>query len=418
LLLAPHGSYRTAAYCRAAGDLGIPLLVASEGEYSLVPEIAAGLHLDFNDAPAALRAVRAAHAAQPFQAVVATDDSTVELASRIGQALGLAHNPPAAARAARRKDLSRAALAAAGLPVPRFQRVDLDADPAIAGRTLGYPLVVKPLALSGSRGVIRVDDAAALRRALDVVRGVVADAHDPEERRFALAECYVPGDEIALEGMLAGGRLQVLAIFDKPDPLEGPYFEETYYVMPSRHSAGIQGRARARVEQACAALGLREGPVHAEMRLHQGDAWMLEVAARTIGGDCARLVRFGTGHGLEDLVLARALGRELAAAPPTGAAGVLMIPTPGRGALRRVEGLIEAGRVPGVEELVIAVREGYELIPLPEGSSYLGFIFARGPDPEFVEAALRQAHACLRVVLAPVWRLERGGPADTRASVS
>ena len=203
----------------------------------------------------------------------------------------------------------------------------------------------------------------------------------------------------------------MLAIFDKPDPLDGPYFEETIYVTPSRLPEAVQARAAERVRQGCAAYGLSVGPVHAELRIHDGEAWIIEIAARTIGGDCARLFTFGTGAGLEHLVLARALDRPLE--PPIrdcgAAAGVLMIPTPRAGVLRRVEGVLAASRIPGIREVSITVREGYELTPLPEGSGYPGFVFAFGEDPAAVETSLRRAQETIRVVVAPSLAVAVGG---------
>jgi biotin carboxylase len=278
--------------------------------------------------------------------------------------------------------------------------------PQLAG--LAYPCVVKPIALSGSRGVIRADSPAELLAACERVRAILGEVDDPEERSRLLVEGFVPGPELALEGLLHDGGLRVLALFDKPDPLDGPFFEETYYVTPSRRGAATQALIARRVQEACRAFGLTQGPVHAEVRLWGGDAWVLEVAARTIGGQCARLLRFGTGRGLEELVLAQAAGLPLEVAEPDQAAGVLMIPTPVRGLLRRVEGVLAALRVPLVEDVEISVREGYPLVPLPEGSTYLGFVFARGPTPEQVERALREAHACLRVVTAPLLALGGG----------
>lgn len=410
LLLAPRSSYRVEAYRAAAAALGVELLTASEGAHPLVPGRAPGVRIDLSSPGASHDAVVGAVRGQPIAGIVATDDATTELASRIAATLGIPHNPVSAARTARRKDLARAALAGAGLPVPRFRVVDLEARPAAAraGAAVGYPCVVKPLAMAGSRGVMRADDERSLAACCDRLRSILRDAADPFEARHALVESFLPGAEVALEGLLRAGALQVLAVFDKPDPLDGPFFEERYYVTPSRLDAGLAARVRARSEQACAAYGLREGPVHAEVRVHRGEAWLVELAARTIGGDCARLLRFGTGRGLESLVLEHALGRAPGVEAADGAAGVLMIPTPVAGTLRRVEGVLAARRVEHVEEVVIAVREGYELVPLPEGSSYLGFVFARGPDPARVESALRRAHDELRVVAAPAWKLEPG----------
>ena len=494
LLITPPGSYRVHAYLEAARDLGLDMLVASEGEHCLVPGPTGGIRVDLADAGAVVERVLAAHRDRPIAAVVATDDGTVEVANRAAAALGLAHNAPSAARTTRRKDLARAALAAAGLPVPAVWLVDLRRPirPQLEGIEL--PCVVKPLAMSASRGVIRADDLpgleAACRRAgaiigvstgvstgistdtptgtsagtptgtstgtptrvsagasagvsiagapagvsIGVSPGVSAGASThasigaptdasarastrvsidaptrAEERSTLLVESFIPGPEIALEGMLAGGELTVLAIFDKPDPLDGPFFEETIYVTPSRLPEPVQTLAAMRVREGCAAYGLTEGPVHAELRIHDGDAWIIEIAGRTIGGDCARLFTFGSRVGLEHLVLERALGRpppETAFRSAGQAAGVLMIPTPAAGTLRRVEGVMAASRIPGIREVSITVREGYELIPLPEGGTYLGFVFALGEDPAGVEASLRRAQEAIRVIVAPSLAVE------------
>lgn len=406
LLVAPSGSYRTFAYIEAAQSLGIDLLVASSGRHSLVTPLVGGLHLDVDD-PAALQRLLEAGRESPFAGVIATDDQTVEIASRVAEALGLAHNPLGAARFSRRKDLARQCLDKAGLPVPRHRVVDLRTplDPQLDG--IDYPCVVKPLSLSTSRGVIRADDQSQLQAAILRVRALLAAeaALGSEEKDLLLVERFISGPELAVEALLHRGQLQVLAVFDKPDPMEGPFFEETYYVTPSRHAPAVQFLIRKRLKEACRAYGLCEGPVHAELRLSEGDAWIMEIASRTIGGDCARLLRFGTGHGLEELVLAQAAGHPLPAVPEQGGAGVLMIPIPRHGILRRVEGVLAARRVRYIEDVEISRREGYELVPLPEGASYLGFIFARAPTPEQAEQALREAHAELDIVVAPVMKI-------------
>jgi biotin carboxylase len=408
LLVAPRQSYRTRAYIDAARGLGVDLLLASDGRHSLVPELSGGFHIDLDAPEPDLEPLLVALRSAPPCAVLASDDATVEVASRIAAVLGLVHNPRSATRISRRKDLARAALAGAGLPVPAFRRIALHRNLAPQIEGLAFPCVAKPLALSASRGVIRADDPAELVRALARIAAIVADAPDHEERDHALVEGFLPGREVALEGILEAGRLHVLAIFDKPQGLDGPYFEERYYVTPSRLPAQLQASVVARAAEACAAYGLLQGPVHAELRVHRGDATVLEIAARTIGGDCARLLEFSTGRSLEELVLAHALGRPLEPMAGTGAAGVLMIPTDQAGVLRRVEGVLEARRIPGVRDVVIAVREGYEVTPLPEGGSYLGFVFATGADPAAVESSLRRAEGCLRPVVAPAWRLQPG----------
>ena len=389
-------------------------MLASDGRHSLIPRLAEGLHVDFGEPERSHRRILDAIRERPVSAVVASDDAATELSSRVAETIGLPHNPPAAARIARRKDLARATLAAAGVGVPRFRTIDLQRRrrPQIAG--VGYPCVVKPLALAASRGVIRADSPDELLAACRRVERIVENSVEEEERRTLLIEAFVPGREVAMEGILRKGHLHRLAIFDKPDPLDGPFFEETYYVTPSRLAPPEQDRIAERVAQACSAYGLREGPVHAELRINCEDVWIIEVAARTIGGECARLLDFGTGRSLEEIVLSHALGRSSEFELDQRAAGVLMIPTRQAGTLRRVEGVLEASRIPGIEDVSIAVREGYELVPLPEGGAYLGFVFARADSAEEVEAALRRAQACLRVVVAPSWRLEPHAGASWR----
>jgi biotin carboxylase len=401
LLVAHHQSYRVPAYQMAAAALGVRLVVASQGRHSVIPEIADGLHVEFENVPEAVERIVDSASRESLNAVVASDDLTLEVATRAAAALELPHNPLSAVRAARRKDLARDALRAAGLPVPRFRCLNLTQPLAAQISGLDYPCVIKPLAMAASRGVIRVDSSDALQRMLPRVAAIVAEAVVPDERDRVLVESFLPGTEIAIEGLLRAGRLHVLAVFDKPEPLDGPFFEESYYITPSRLPRPLLDCAIERLTQACAAYGLREGPVHGELRLHAGEAWVLEVAARTIGGDCARLLSFGAGRSLEELVLRHALGWPLDLNPRDGAAGVLMIPTPGAGTLRRVEGVLAAQQVPGIDDLMISVREGYELVPLPEGGAYLGFMFAHADKPEEVESALREAHDCLNIVIAP-----------------
>ncbi len=409
LLIAPHSSYRIAPYISAAQKLGVEITVASTSEHSLVGEVAGGLRINLdisnNNLELALEPILKAHQEKPFTGIIATDDSAVSLASYAARALKLPHNSPEAIQLTHRKDLARACLQQHGVPVPEYLRIDLSADITKQCSNINYPCVIKPLSLSGSRGVIRVDDAEACVAACKRIQKIVRDIVDEESQRYLLIESYIPGAEVAVEAMLNNGQLQILALFDKPDPLEGPYFEETYYITPSRLPKHQQELIAQRVTDACTAYGLVNGPVHAELRLHDGEAWILEIAARTIGGQCAQLLRQGTGYGLEELVIAQATGQHLSTNVNDKAAGVLMIPIPEAGILRRVEGLGAARRVTHILDVEISVRDGYELIPLPEGAAYLGFIFAQGPDPKSVENALRKAHACLRFVTAPVWKL-------------
>ncbi len=393
----------------AAERRGIEVLIASEAKHSLVSAYAQGLHIDLGDPQSSLQTILREAQRRPFAAVLGSDDASAELAAAAAAELGLPHNPINAVRRARRKDLARARLAEAGVRVPCHWRLDLRRPLAPQIGAIRYPCVLKPLALSASRGVIRADTAAEFMQAAARIQVLLtrAGVHEPEERETILVEEFIPGAEVAVEGLLTRGRLEILAIFDKPDPLNGPYFEETYYITPSRLDPTVQQNLREAIAAACTAYGLCEGPIHAECRINGQGVWILEVAARTIGGLCGRLLRFGTGHSLEELVLMHALGESPALQSETGGAGVLMIPILQAGILRRVEGVLAAQQVPHVEEVIIDIREGYELVPLPEGASYLGFIFARAPSAAQTEAALRAAHACLRVVVMPLWRAVR-----------
>lgn len=413
LIIAPHGSYRTMPFVAAAQKMGVHALIASEGKHSIVSAYAQGIHINFQDDKNALQDLLRAVENHHIVGVIGTDDASTELAAQLAQALQLPHNVPAAVRIARRKDQARDCLAAHDVPVPAFRRIDLTLPLMPQLDDLVFPVVVKPIALSASRGVIRTNDLLQLQQAISRVRHLLDTIRDLEQdaQRYLLLEQYLPGDEIAVEAMLNRGVLHILTIFDKPDPLEGPFFEETYYTTPTRLDSKQQDEVRQVLQLACEAYGLREGPVHAECRINQDGVFILEVAARTIGGLCGRLLRFGTGYTLEELVLAHAMSMPLDLNSEQGAAGVMMIPIPAAGMLKRVEGLLQAQGVKYIDDINIQVREGHELVPLPEGSSYLGFIFSRAQTVQDAEQALRDAHACLKFVIAPVWKLTQGAPA-------
>jgi biotin carboxylase len=401
LLITPRYSYRIAAYLQAAETLGMQVTVASDGAHSLIGALQKGIHLDLQNPQASCDRLLA-HEPAPH-GIIATDDNVVELAACVAQGLNLPGNPPSAGRFARRKDHARSRLQACGVPVPAHQTMTLTGIAAGELPDIPFPLVVKPLAMSASRGVIRVDDAEALRQAGQRISRIVATSAHADERERALIEAYLPGTEIAVEGLLHRGRLHVIAVFDKPEPLTGPFFEESYYVTPSALTAATLRSVTDVVQATCDAYGLRHGPIHAELRINAAGVWVLETAARTIGGQCAMLVEFATGRSLEELVVRNALDEPPPPALRHNAAGVLMIPIPRAGVLRRIEGVLDAQRVPGVEKLELWVREGHELVPLPEGASYLGFIFATGDDSGRVHESLKQAHARLNIVTAPKW---------------
>ncbi len=386
--------------------MGLATLVASRGEFSLISEIHDGLHIDLNDLDDSLAHILQEARRLPFSGILGSDDSTVELAARAAQRLGLPHNPPESARISRRKDLARKQLALAGCPVPKHCVVNLHKDLLKQLSGLHWPCVIKPLHMSASRGVIRANDATEFLAACQRIRNIIIASGDEFENTHVLVEDYIDGVEVAYEGFLHHGKLTTLALFDKPDPLRGPYFEETIYVTPSQLDEATQALIVQCVAEACAAYGLTTGGVHAELRIDDQDAWLLEVASRTIGGDCARTLDQDATFSLEELTISLATGKPLDAPPPQGARGVMMIPIRRAGMLRRVEGITAAQKVENVEKVDIIIRDGNELIPLPEGNQYLGYIFARGRTPSEVVDALRQAHAHLNFVVAPMFKLE------------
>lgn len=441
LLLVSHQSYRAEAFMDAIGGLDLAVTVGTDREQALgFLNPAGNLTLDFA-APVAAAARAAAFARTwPIDAVLAAEDEGVILAAAIAAELGLPGHPVQAVVDARDKHRSRQAWRSAGLPTPAFARYPLDSDPeALAGQLAaaahsghaamapdraaeadaadaadagsaaiaapGFPCVLKPLALSASRGVIRADDAAGFVRAWRRLAAILSRpelaAGGDAWARHVLVEDYLPGSEHAVEGLLTDGRLHPLAIFDKPDPLEGPFFEETIYVTPSRLPEPRQTALLEAVQTAALALGLRQGPIHAELRLNAAGPWMLEIAPRAIGGLCGRSLRFVPTAGdaapatisLEALSLRHALGEPAAAwRREPAASGVMMIPIPRAGILRGVRGLEAAQAWPGVDEVRMGLAPGTPVEPPPEGAQYLGFIFAHAETPAEVEAALRSAH--------------------------
>ncbi len=411
LLLVPTTSYRLDDFQAAAKRLGVSLLVGSDlcrEVEGLFAEREDQVSLDYRRPERAADRIAELARTRSIRGIVPASDPTAVIAALAAERLGLPHNPPAAARRAANKHAMRVALGDAGVPIPAFRLHRLDEDPASAARAAPYPCVLKPLVFSASRGVIRADDPDGFVRAWRRIEKLLRDTRSerrPREQDASsgvLVERFVPGAEVAVEGLLRGGALEVLAVFDKPDPLDGPYFEETIYVTPSRHP----GPVLAAVERVTAAgargLGLVEGPIHAELRLPPEGPVVLEIAARSIGGLCSRTLRFGAGLSLEEVLVAHALGLPIASLRREArASGVMMLPIPRRGILHGVRGIEEARAVPGVEDVVITVPDGREVVPLPEGDSYLGFLFAKGETPAAVEAALREAHRRLAFDIRP-----------------
>ena len=384
----------------AARAVGVEVVVASDRRQALAGTLGdRALTLRLHDPEdAAERIVRHAERA-PLNAIVAADDAGVLTAAHACARLGLRGNPPAAAARTRDKAAMRVALGAAGVAQPAYAVAEPGADVAALAAEVGLPCVVKPLALSASRGVIGANDPAAAARAAERVRAILGEAGCDPTAECLLVERYVPGPEVAVEGLLRAGRLEPLAVFDKPDPLEGPFFEETLFVTPSRLPPAVLDGVERATAAAAAALELREGPVHAELRISgDGRAFVLELAARTIGGLCARTLRFGLGASLEELVLRHALGLPLEGLRrEPAAAGVMMLPIPRAGVLEQVRGTERALAVPGIAGLELSINRGRPVRPLPEGDRYLGFLFARGERPDDIEHALRAAYVELEV---------------------
>jgi biotin carboxylase len=376
LLIAATTGYQTRIFSEAARALGLDLVLATDRCHRMDDpwgDNAVAVH--FEEPSEGIEAIAARG---PFDGIAAVGDQPAYVAALAAKRLGLRFSSPAAVLAAKNKFLARQKYRKAGLLTPGHE---LFQQPTGA---LRYPCVLKPVGLSGSRGVIRANDATEFAAAFARVKTI---AQEPS----VLVEDFIPGHEYALEGIVTNGRLQVLALFDKPDPLDGPFFEETIYVTVPQQDAITETTARA-----VAALGLTHGPVHAEMRVNDAGVWMLEVAARPIGGLCSRVLRFSGGKPLEELILRHAVGEQVVDARlEEGAHAVMMIPIPRSGVYTDVAGIEEARAVDGIEDIAVTAKQGQAMVPLPEGASYLGFIFARAETPERAVQALREAHARL-----------------------
>ena len=396
LLLLPVAGYRNQDFLAAADKLGVQVIAVAD----YCPQLAPGWGLGALSAVHFDQPLRAAqtileHLPTPPDAVLAVDDHGLELAALLRQKLGLPGNSLAAVACTRDKLAFRHLLQEQGLLCPEFfhlaDAVDGDSRDTLA-QQLTYPVVVKARRLSASRGVVRADNAQEFLQAVHWVRAIQARADRDSQDMGLLVESFIPGREYALEGLLNDGALQVLALFDKPDALDGPYFEETIYVTPSRLPAALQTQIAEQVARACHWADLSTGPVHAEMRVNPDGIWLLEVAARSIGGLCGRLLQHALGMSLEEVLLRHALGGSVPQAAARGASAVMMIPIPKRGIYLGVKGLDAALAVAHITSILITAEPGALLLPVPEGASYLGFIFAQASDAATAEAALRRAH--------------------------
>lgn len=386
LLFTATTGYQTQEFLRVAEEIGVEVVLATDRCHVMEDPWGDGaIAVRFDD----VASIEGLAERGPFDGLVALGDKTTVLAAQAAERFGLRYSPVAAVEAARSKLLSKGAFFTGGVATAPMHDDH-------------YPCVVKPISESGSRGVIRANEPKELAAAIDRVTRMLG------ENAEVLVERYLPGSEHTLEGLLTDGVLRLVAIFDKPDPLEGPFFEETIYVAPSRLPAMAQREIVVTIAKACAALGLENGPIHAEARYNEMGAWVLEVAPRPIGGLCARALRFAGGIGWEAAVIRHAVGLEVGSLKLEPASrGVMMIPVPADGILEAVEGVDEARTVPGIEDVVITAKPGERMVRWPEGNSYPGFIFAAGDKPDDVEKALRAAHAQLRfrtVATLPVVR--------------
>jgi predicted ATP-grasp superfamily ATP-dependent carboligase len=406
ILLASKLGYQTRSFAEAARRLGVSVIIGSDRCHQLEDPWADGaVPLHFEEPRNAAAFLAEAVRGKQVGAILALGDRQTVTAAHAARLLNLVYNSPEAVENCRSKLHQRESLQKAGLPVPDFFSFALAEPLDSVLRRVNFPCVIKPLRLAASQGVIRANDRAEFVAAVERVARLLSSPELQVTREAdldrLLVESYIPGAEFALEGFLEAGHLRVLALFDKPDPLEGPYFEESIYVTPSRLPSGVQERIFRSAADSVLALGLTEGPVHAEFRLNDQGPWILEVAPRPIGGLCSRVLRFGPQRiFLEELLVRKTLGmpgsdlrRE------SDAAGVMMIPVPQSGVLEKVEGLQEALAVRGIGEIQITARLHDFLAAWPEGSSYLGFIFGRGGTPDFVEGALREAHSALRFTM-------------------
>jgi len=429
LLLAGKLGYQTRSFANAARRAGAEILLGTDRCHQLEDPWADGaLPLHFEDADWAARSILEAAKDRPIHGILALGDRTAETAARVAAAISVPYNSLESVRICRSKLQQREVFQKAKIPVPEFFPVALVEPMDRILRHMEYPAVVKPISLAASQGVIRVNNAEEFIRAIARDRSLLESPELKVTRELELhrllVERYIPGGEVAVEALLTHGKLRVLAIFDKPDPLEGPYFEETIYVTPSRLQVRVQRKIEETLLEAVKALGLTEGPIHAEFRIHEEtrEPWILEVAPRPIGGLCADALRFGEERiSLEELLVRHALrfpGSDLTREKL--AAGVMMIPVPASGVLEAVDDVEKARQVPGIESVEITARLHDSIRAWPEGSSYLGFIFSRAETPAKAEKALRRAHVLLRIRIGQSLPVEhpatRKLPPPTRAA--
>lgn len=406
LLLLPAAGYANQDFVQAADRLGIELVTCADFCHRLAPAwgLPPLMSVPFDQPDVATPQVLAA-LELPVDAVLATDDHGLALAAQLNEKLGLPGNPITAVTQLADKLRFRQLQQRTGLACPAFHSLRDAQDLEAAVLAIGFPMVVKARRLNASRGVIRVNNGAELRSAVSQIQRIQARILRDADGLGLLAEAFIPGAEVALEGIMQGGQLRVLAVFDKPDPLNGPTFEETRYVTPSLLPTNIQTQFAAAVHRACEAAGVREGPIHAEARINAQGIWLLEIAPRGIGGLCGRILQATLGIGAAELALRHAAGLPLPTTPQANhAAGVMMIPIPATGLLKSVAGVAQARAVAHITGIDITAQPGQRIAPPPEGASYLGFIFSHADTPKAAGEALLAAHAQLVIRIQPTLR--------------
>ncbi len=401
LLLIPSHSYRTSDFMRAASDLDISVIVGIDTEFIISADQENVIALNFSDPEEAAEAISEFRPDISLDAILAVDDAGTLVAAKASQMLELPHNSVSSVELTRDKYALRVALSRSKLPSPGyklFEATQSQDELEHIADSIEYPVVLKPRGLSGSQGVIRANTSIEFIDGFNRIKKILKlessrDECDADLLTTILVEDYVPGPEFAIEGVLDKGNLTVLALFDKPDPLIGPFFEETIYVTPTSYPDDVQSQIISTVQSACGALGLTHGPVHAEVRLDGDKVFLIDLAGRSIGGQCARTLSFGSGLSLEEIILTHAVGDDINQLNrESSAAGVMMIPIPAAGIFQKVSGVDKAEKISGIESVSIVPTSGDELIPLPDGNEYLGFIFAKGTTAQIVEKSLREAH--------------------------
>ena len=406
VLLLPKTSYRNDAFLEAAKRLNARIIAVQDRCHVLADtwESEALLSLPFDQPAEMAKAIRVAAGDQQVEAVIGVDDAAAVAAQEVARNLSLSQNRPESAQQLTNKHAFRMIQQRLGLPVPAIYAVTADSDKTVFNQEC-FPLVVKPVSLSASQGVIRVNDPAGLMAALPRIGDIFRKENVSPEKRKIILEQYIPGQEYALEGLMNDGELQVLAVFEKPEPMEGPYFDETLYISPARLPASLVEEFASQVSRVSVEAGWLDGPVHAEARINQNVLYLLEVAPRTIGGRCSRSLTCQLGISLEELVLRHLLDEPVEVTRNNAVVGVCMLPVPYAGIYETVDGVDSALQIPGIEEIMITAVAGESMLPLPEGNQYIGFIIARGDGFGAVESALLRSRSQLDIRLKPLVNL-------------